>query len=201
MKKIILLLLVTLGVSYTYAQTIERERDSLKQALQNEKTDTGRVLTLANLSFTYMESKPDTMMIMALQALELSRKIGFTNGEAVSLNRIANVYWVLGNYSKAMEILLEALQINEKINNVDGKQRNLGNIGVIYNNQGDYQQALSYLFKAKPLAEELNNKVSLSITLSNIRVSYLRLKMFDSATIFTQQGYNLAYQINFSHNV
>ena len=198
MKKIILLLLISLSSYYGHAQSLEHERDSLKLSLQNEKTDTGRVLTLANLSFVYFESKPDTAMIMALQALELARKIGFAQGEAVSLNRIANVYSVLGNYSKAMEVLLQALQINEKINNVDGKQRNLSNIGLIYHNQDDYQQALSYYFKAKPLAEELNNKRSLSIVLVNIGNSYLRLKMFDSATIFTQQGYNLAYQINYS---
>ena len=168
MEKIILILLISLISYYGHAQTIEQERDSLKLALQNEKTDTARVLTLAQISFTYIESKPDTMMIMALQALELSRKIGFAKGEAVSLNRIANVYNVLGNYSKAMEVLLQALQINEKINNVDGKHRNLTNIGLIYNAQDDYQQALGYYFKAKLLTEELNNKRSLSIVLVNI---------------------------------
>ena len=201
MKKIILLLLISLSSYYGHAQSLEHERDSLKLSLQNEKTDTGRVLTLANLSFVYFESKPDTAMIMALQALELARKIGFAQGEAVSLNRIANVYSILGNYSKAMEVLLQALQINEKINNVDGKQRNLNNLGSIYNRQDDYQQALSYLFKAKPLAEELNNKVSLSITLDNIGESYLRLKMYDSATIFSQQSYSLAYQGNYPRQI
>ena len=197
MKKILLLLLISLSSYYGHAQSLEHERDSLKLSLQNEKNDTGRVLTLANLSFTYIESKPDTGMIMALQALELSRKIAFAKGEAVSLNRIGNAYSSFGNYPKAMEVLLQALQINEKINNIDGKHRNFNNIGLIYNAQGDYQQALSYYFKAKLLTEELNNKRSLSIALVNIGESYLSLKMFDSATNFTQQSYNLAYQINY----
>ena len=137
MKKILLLLLISLSSYYGHAQSLEHERDSLKLSLQNEKNDTGRVLTLANLSFTYIESKPDTGMIMALQALELSRKIAFAKGEAVSLNRIGNAYSSFGNYPKAMEVLLQALQINEKINNIDGKHRNFNNIGLIYNAQGD----------------------------------------------------------------
>ena len=114
MKKIFLLLLIGLSSYYGHAQSLEHERDSLKLSLQNEKTDTGRVLTLANLIFVYFESKPDTAMIMALQALELSRKVSFAKGEAVSLNRIANVYNILGSYSKSREVLLQALQINEK---------------------------------------------------------------------------------------
>ena len=198
MKKIFLLLLITLSVSYTHAQTIERERDSLKLSLQNEKTDTGRVLTLANLSFTYLESKPDTTMHLALQALELSRKIGFAKGEAVSLNRIGNAYGSFSNYSKGMEVLLQALHINEKINNLDGKHRNLNNIGNIYREQEDYRQALNYFFEAKLLAEQLSNKRSISVACDNIAQTYNNLKIFDSARFYANQGYDIAYNINYS---
>ena len=65
MKKKLLLLLISLSSYYGHAQPLEHERDSLKLSLQNEKTDTGRVLTLANLSYLYIESRPDTMMILA----------------------------------------------------------------------------------------------------------------------------------------
>ena len=79
MKKIILLLLVTLSVNYSDAQT--NVRDSLKQLLQKEKTDTDRVLLLAELSFQYFESMPDTAMLLALEALTLSKRIGFKRGK------------------------------------------------------------------------------------------------------------------------
>jgi tetratricopeptide (TPR) repeat protein len=198
MKKIILLLLVTLGVSYTHAQSIERERDSLKLSLQNEKTDTGRVLTLANLSFTYLESKPDTTMVLALEALSLASKIGFVKGEAISLNRVGNAYRAFGNnYPKAMEIYLQALKLNEKINNTDGIQRNNANIGAIYNLQGDYRLALEYFFKSKELAEKINNKASISIVLTNIGESYYHLKIYDSARIYQLLAHDVAYGINY----
>ncbi len=184
-----------LSISYSNAQT--GNRDSIKQLLQKDTEDTSRVLHLADLSFEYTESKPDTTMKLALQALELSRLIGFLKGEAVSLNRVGNAYHSLGNYPKAMEVFLQALQINEKVNNLDGKQKNLGNIGLIYNEQEDYRQALNYYFEAKTLAEQLNNQRSLSIACTNIGEAYHRLKIYDSATQYAHQANVIAYKINY----
>lgn len=199
MKKIFLPLFVILSMSYTYAQT--GNRDSIIQLLQNDKEDTSRVLHLADLSFEYLESKPDTMMKLALQALELSRRVGFLKGEAVSLNRVGNAYGSFSNYAKGMEVYLQALQINEKINNLDGKQRNLNNIGNIYREQEDNRQALNYYFETKLLAEQLSNKRNISVVCDNIALSYINLKIFDSARLYAQHGYDIAYNINYSRLV
>ena len=195
MKRIILLLLISLSTDYSYAQT--NARDSLKQLLQKEKTDTGRVLLLAKLSFEYFESKPDTAMGLALEAFSIANRIGFEKGKAISLNRIGNVYQVLGNYPKSMEVLLKALQINEKINNIEGKQINLGNIGVLYFEQEDYYQALDYYFKSKSLAERRNDKQNISIIYTNIARVYDSLKVFDSGRLYALQAYDIAYKINY----
>lgn len=196
MTKAFLWLLISLCMSTINAQMTER--DSLKLLLQNEKTDTGRVMRLADLSFAYLESKPDTTMQLALEALNLARQIGFEKGEAESLNRIGNVYRVWGNHSKALEVFLQALKINEKINNLDGIQRNYTNIGVIYNFQEDFQQALNYSFKALKLATQINNKKSASTILRNIGENYFQLKRFDSAILYVQQAYNAASSIKYS---
>ncbi|HUS00497.1 MAG TPA: tetratricopeptide repeat protein [Chitinophagaceae bacterium] len=198
MKQIISLLVTCSCILHTYSQT--GNRDSIKLLLQNDKEDTSRVLHLADLSYEYIESKPDTMMIMALQALELSRRIGFLKGEAVSLNRVANVYSVLGNYPKTMEILLQALQINEKIGNLDGKQRNLNNIGNVYLFQEDYAQSLNYLFQSKSLGEQINDAVSnkaLLSTYQNMASVYDSLKIFDSATLYAEKAKVMAEKIHF----
>ncbi len=194
MRKILLLFFFSLCISYTNAQT--GNRDSIIQLLQKDKEDTSRVLHLADLSFEYFESNPDTGIVLALQALELSRRIGFLKGEAISLNRVGNAYST-DNYPKAMEVYLQALQINEKINNLDGKQRNLGNIGVIYFAQEDYRQALYYYFKAKQLAEQNDNNRSISIACANISAAYDSLKVYDSARFYAQQAYDTAYKINY----
>lgn len=155
-------------------------------------------MRLADLGFEYLESKPDTTMVLALEALSLARKIGYTKGEAASLNRVGNAYRAFGNnYPKAMEIYLQALKLNEKINNIDGIQRNYTNIGVIYNLQGDYRQALEYFFKAKALVDD-NNKNSSSIIIANIGASYSNLKIYDSARIYFNQSLDIATKANYS---
>jgi hypothetical protein len=53
MKKITLIIFTLLSITYSYAQP--NVKDSLKQLLLKETTDTGRVLLLANLSSQYIE--------------------------------------------------------------------------------------------------------------------------------------------------
>ena len=202
MKKILLLLVFSMNLTSIHAQSTQaHKRDSLQQALQKEKTDTGRVLLLAELAYQLHETKPDTALLLALEALTLSRKTGFEKGEAASLNRIGNVWNVLGNYPKGMQVYLQALKINEKINNLAGIRRNFNNIGTIYRAQQDYQPALIYFFKAKQLGEILKDKEALSISLTNIGAAYLDLKKPDSATFYTQQAYHIAKEVKYDRQI
>lgn len=195
MKKIVALLLFSMSIAGIKAQTTNI--DSLKQLLIKEKQDTTRVLLLADLSFSYFLSKPDSTMILALEGLQLSRRIGFLKGEAASLNRIGNAYGALGNRLKALEVYLQALKINEKIHNLDGLARNNSNIGGVYARMGDYRQALIYYFKGITLVKQLNNKQGLSLQLVGIGRAYMNLKKIDSARFFTQQSYDLAVKTKY----
>lgn len=136
-------------------------------------------------------------MLLALKGLELSRRIGFNNGEAASLNQIGNAYSILGNYPKAMEVYLPALKILEKINNVEGIAPTLNNIGNIYRLQGEYHEAIEYYLKVKKLAERSNNKDLVSVNLGNLARSYLALKQYDSAKIHAQAAYDIATKLNY----
>ena len=201
-KKPFLLLLASLAFYPVHAQTNQSYlRDSLRQSLQKEKTDTGRVLLLGELGLTYLESKPDSTVAMALKALLLARQIGFDKGEAVSLNRIGMAYQISANYPKAMEVFLQALKLNEKISYLNGRQRNLHNLGIAYRDQGDHRQALEYFFKAKALEEQLRDSRMLSITLGGIGDNYRRLKNFDSARKYVQQSFDVASQIKYDRQI
>jgi signal transduction histidine kinase len=108
MKKAIAFMVTIFCVANLYAQT--NVADSLKQLLKTETKDTSRVVLLVNLALTYQHSKPDTMLLLAQQALSLSKKAGFTKGEAGSLNIIATVFLHTGNYPKSLEAYLQALK-------------------------------------------------------------------------------------------
>lgn len=194
MKIIIFFLAAFFCVANLDAQTnntSKNTKDSLKILLHKEKQDTGRVMLLTELAYAYYTNKPDTTIILALEALSLSKRIGFVKGEAASLNRIGSAYAVLGNRHKAMEVFLKALKLSEKINYINGISRNLNNIGVIYHKQGEYHQAIDYYLKAKKLNEQLGNNREIAINLNNLCRSYIELKQYDSAKIFAQQIYQV----------
>jgi tetratricopeptide (TPR) repeat protein len=180
--------------SVSFSQS--NSRDSIRTMLLKETSDTGRVLQLINLSAEYLGTDPDSTMILALQALEISRKVIFEKGEAESLNRIAEAYQRLGNYVKAMEVVMQALTINERIRHKDGIHRSQNIIGNFYAHQEDYRTALQYYFQAKGLAEEMKNSRSLCVYQRNIGEAYLHLGIYDSASIFVEKSFHLAHKLN-----
>jgi tetratricopeptide (TPR) repeat protein len=191
MRKIWLLACMMLLADFIQGQSILQKRDSLITLLQQKEHDTLRALHLVQLSATYPELAPDTALLMATEALRLSRKINFKSGEALSLLQQGWSFSFLGNQAIALEKALEALRLGEKINDAEIMQACLNGIGVIYKREGDYRQALLYYFKAKDYAEKYNQS-ALPPALSNIGGAYFELGKYDSAKLFVQQAHDKA---------
>ena len=196
LKKNHLVILLSLFISLsTTAQT--REIDSLKQLLQKEKTDTGRVIRLANLGFSLMYGNPDTAMKLAMEGLALSRKIRFERGEARSLAMVGNVYYAFGDYSKALAKYLEVLKIREKISNLNGYYSSMGNLGLVYTELKNYRLSLEYHFKALRSFEQRGDKRRIANTKVNIASTYKQMGLYDSSILFAEQAKLLASQTNY----
>ena len=104
----------------------------------------------------------------------------------------------LNNHDSNKEIHLQALEINEKINNLEGIGISFNSIGATFRNQEDYRMALEYFTKSKLIAEQINNKQLLTRALYNIGQCYFGLKIYDSASLYNLQTYNIANSINYS---
>ncbi len=198
MRSIILFLLAFFCVTNLDAQIYnigKNTKDSLKILLQKEKQDTGRVMLLTELAYTFNTNNRDTTIILALEALSLSQRIGFVKGQAASLIRIGSYYSASGNRAKAMEVFLKALKLSEKINYINGISGSLNNIGLIYHQQGEYSQAINYYLKAKQLNDRNNREIARNLGL--LARSYVQLKRYDSAKIFAQQIYQVTGREDF----
>ena len=155
------------------------------------------MILLNELNYEYGGNKPDTTMILALEALSLSKRIGFVKGETASLHRIGLTYWTVGNNPKAMEAFLSALKLDEKINNLAGIARDQSGIGLIYSDQGQYHQAIDYYFKAKKVRDQINNRgEGYANGLAGLSRSYLGLKLYDSARVYAQQAFEISSKNN-----
>src|SRR4051794_22916285 len=83
-----------------------RVADSLKQSLSASGEDSNRVLVLNQLTYTILFSKPDSAMYYAQEGLKLARLINYPKGQVFCNTDIGAVWWILGDYAKADEVLL-----------------------------------------------------------------------------------------------
>ncbi|GIV30296.1 MAG: hypothetical protein KatS3mg028_1362 [Bacteroidia bacterium] len=126
----------------------------------------------------YIKSDYAQSLLLYKHAFKLSeRHLNDNNKQIVSkakqlkagcVSNIGVVYWMQGNYAKALEYYFQSLKINEDIENKAGQANNLGNIGIVYFAQGNYIKALEYYFQALKKNEEIGNKKSQATNLGNI---------------------------------
>ncbi len=64
------------------------------------------------------------------------------NGIIGSLNNIGNIYYVQGEYPKALDKFVAGLKVCGEFGNNKGAARFLNNIGIIFKEQGNYPKAL-----------------------------------------------------------
>jgi signal transduction histidine kinase len=180
----ILLVLSTLMIAVSQTS----ETDSLKKLLAQTGTDTTRVLLLNGLASSYRFSNPDSAMILAQQALLLSRKMNFTRGEVRALNALGSTLQIRGEYPKALEMEFEALRISKNSHDPE-EATSLAYIGGVYLQLSEYRQALRYFRQALEINERRQN-ITIS-TLSNIGDAYEKMNQLDSASFYQLQANTL----------
>jgi len=166
--------------------------DSLYKDLATQKTDSGRVSVLYDLSYAYHKSKPDSALILAQQAYKLAKKIKFLKGESWALNGLANAFHSLHNYPRAIEYFIEELKIHEK----RGKPKNMANtyisMALVYSSEEEYGKALSYAFKAEDIAKRDSLADLILYSKLNIGDIYEKANQLSLAMIYTRNAYKLS---------
>ncbi len=146
MKQILLTILL-LAFSQAFTQgRIEEKVDSLKSKLNRELKDEERVTVLHELATILLRTDTTASTNYATQALDLSRKIDYREGEIDALEFFSRKYTEIGQLDTALQIINSILEWKEEIEN----KRRLANLyiskGNIHDIKGDYTAALdSYL--------------------------------------------------------
>lgn len=194
-KQAVVVLAVCICTSSAYCQ--QAIIDSMIRALSsNTQSDTTKVNQLLRISYLYYLSRPDTAMHLALEALALSQKIRYVEGEAKSYTYLGNVYSVTGNNAKAMQMDLKSLTLHESIDDQRGIAGDMNNLGIDYLRRNEPDIALGYFFHAKGLSEKESNTAGRIIVMNNIGKAYITRGMMDSARVYIQQSYELAEKMN-----
>ena len=191
MRKFLLVAAVCINTTVVFAQTTQTYNiDSLKKLLETELADTNRIWVLNNLGRNISNS--DTTLLLAKQAIELSRLIGFKKGEAEAYNNLGYWFNQKGNYPRALENYLTAIKIAEDIGFKAGLKRSFNSISTVYLYLKDYDTSISYARKARRLAMQLHDMHIHAFAASWLSKAYLELHREDSALRYAQESYEVA---------
>ncbi len=161
-----------------------------------EKTDTNRVTLLWRLAEATGLYNSDSALPVAQRALFLAENIGYTEGRSRTLGIMANIFMKMGNYAQALNHNFKKLQIEEKRDNPRNLASVLMNIGSVYVLQEQPQEALKYYRKSDSVIGA--RKIDELRTYSSLQMGdvYYRLKMTDSALLYFERTYDLAFGLN-----
>ncbi len=188
-----LLVLLTVFLIYSEPLAAQKPRaDSLLRELEKENADSTRVTQLWHLASATSVFNPDTALTIGFEALSLARKINYTEGESRSNGILANTFFKIGNYTKALELNIEKLKIEEKRNVPGNLASVLMNIGIVYALQEEYPRALEYYRQADSIIQMYNvDRLKYNIAL-NTGDTYDRLNQSDSAYRYFSLSLDLA---------
>lgn len=157
------------------ASSLEKELTSYPQL------DTGRVSLLVQLANAEMFNQPTKSAAYAIQALEISQEINYTEGVAQAYQMLGNSFRAQANLSAALHYFLEAMKIADSIHNEQLRADLLGNIGMVYSDMGDYSSAMTHYRQSLSEQIKLKNNLREVVILINMGIGYYRMKKADSA--------------------
>jgi tetratricopeptide (TPR) repeat protein len=170
-----------LFISAITADAQQSKVDSLLTVISNEEEDTIKAGHLADLvRLCELTGKYSDGLFYGNQALELSTRLNYKKGIAITCNNVGNIYLTQSNFPKALEYYLRTLTILESIGNKNISAC-LGNIGLVNMNMGNFDKALEYYFRALKLDEKNDFKPGIAVNSCNIGMVYWKQKKFPEA--------------------
>lgn len=193
-------LLLALYLPMSVFSQVESRLDSL-QKLLDDATQEERIEIFCELSETYWQSSYDTSLLMAIHAHTLALEVDNSQLIARSLNMIGNAYYLMGDFTKAMDHYFQALAIREEIGDPNSLASSYNNIGAVYLQMKDNQLALKYLQKAKIIFEDLQDEDHLFSIINNIGAVYIEIEKYDTAHQYLTQAYEIALRTQDKDNI
>ena len=193
MKKCLFLIFLFINFfTFLHSQT---GIDSLETQLE-KATSIERINILNELGKAYWQKSPQKTLEYGYQALELSQKLDYIEGEAQALKIIGGGYYYLSNYDEALECYQKSFKIYKEMDDKEGIASCVNNIGNIYYYFSNYDKALEYFLISLKIFEESGDKMKLSVILNNIGNIYSDFKDYDKALEYFQKALEIREEID-----
>jgi len=187
--KFSLVLLLVCAPIFAYSQRSGRALiDSLLNELPKAKEDTGKILLLDNISFSYSIINPDSGLAYANEEMSLSGRLKWKPGIARAYACLGINYAALSQPGKALEYDTKALKLSQELANRHSIAGNMANISLVYMSQSDYPDALEYSLSALRIYEDLGDKRNEAVLLENIGSIYFEQRNYEKTGDYYQRA-------------
>jgi signal transduction histidine kinase len=158
-------------------------------------SDTAGINRLINYCFLHRNEQIEKCTRFSQLALDASRKINFSVGEARSQTNLGAIASVKGNYAEAVKYYFEAMKIWEVTGDKRGVMLTKNNIGEVYGNLRKADLQYQYLNEALTVAIQNGFKDGEALTKQNLSIYYSSKNDFkkafamqlDAVALFEQQ--------------
>ncbi len=166
--------------------------------------DTAEVRRNIRTGISLLITAPDSAVFYLNNALEQSKRIGYTYGITLSLAKLGDLRINMGHYDHALVYLREALLYAPQ------SAKGLQELSVIYNDigrtlvyKGAYEQGLHYLYHAEKIAKKYPsryNRINLGGTYNNIGMALSHLEREEGSNSKALYYLDLGEKISRSEN-
>ncbi|TQM50616.1 signal transduction histidine kinase [Arcticibacter tournemirensis] len=182
--------------SYGYSQTMASllKKWDKARADKDYRQKSGNIPLVLKIADHYRYTYPDSSLMYARVALDLSKAQNSVESEKKALNSIAKVYYIKGEYNLSMEassrVLLLSAGENSNIIVADA----INNMGLVLLGQTKYHDAIPEFRKAAQLNQRFKNRSSLAANYINLGICFDETSKPDSALFYLRKAVGFALE-------
>ncbi len=174
--------------------------DSLISELGNVKEDTNKVKLLNKVCESFGFSNPKEGLVYGRQGVELSERLGWKKGKALSKNSLGMNCLLMGDYAFALKYFDSAISVYRALGEELKVLELYNNIGRVHLSTGDYPKALEFFLKVQNAPSIPEYEEVLSKAIGNTGNIYFYMYDYDKALEFYLKVLELNKKIGNKHS-
>ena len=175
--------------------------DSLEHLVAVANDDSGKVLLLNELAYTYAESDLSKAKETGLVSVALAEKIHFIKGRSSAQCALGNIVGDQNDMPGALKYYKAALEGKKQIGDARGVATISANIGIIYKKMGRFQEAVGYARASLAQRAALGDLRGEADSYNNIGTLYSTMGATDSAVFYSMKALGIRSELKDSKGI
>ena len=193
MKELLLILCVVFASISCFSQL--ENTDSLLAELSVARDDTNKVKLLLNIGEQYENTNPETAKNYYRLVLQLSRKIGYPQGEIKYASYYSSALNIQGHFDSSLSVNLTGLQQAKRMKDSLSITKMCFNVANSYSYLNKNDSALYYYFQVLPYLENQNSSRMLAVAYNSLQNTYRKLRQFQKGITYGKASVKICRSI------